>query len=113
MCLATLLLQPFDHVNAPYTITLDEPELGLHPYAVTLLASLLRSASQHVQIVVSTQSASLLSAIDDPAATVVVDRSDKTSKFHRLDATEVEHWLEEYTLVDVWEKGFLRGGPHS
>jgi predicted ATPase len=113
ICLATLLLQPFDHPNAPYTITLDEPELGLHPYAITVLASLLRDASERVQIVVSTQSASLLSAIDDASAVVMVDRTTTSSTLKRPDPKAMETWLEEYTLGDIWEKGVLGGRPHS
>lgn len=113
ICLATLLLQPFDHPNAPFTITLDEPELGLHPYAITILASLLRGASERVQIVVSTQSASLLGAVDDPSAVVVVDRTATSSRLEHPDPTTMEAWLEEYTLGDIWEKGVLGGRPHS
>ncbi|MFN8523648.1 MAG: AAA family ATPase [Chloroflexota bacterium] len=111
ICLATLLLQPADHPNRPYTVTIDEPELGLHPYAVNILASLLRLASRHMQIVISTQSAALLSAIGDPAAVVVVDRQDGASVLRRLDPGEVEPWLEEYSLGNVWEKGVLGATP--
>jgi len=113
ICLATLLLQPFDHPNAPYTITIDEPELGLHPYAVTLLASLLETASKQVQIIVSTQSASLLGALDDPASVVVVERKNGASEPRRLKLESIDHWLEEYSLGDVWEKGVIGGRPHS
>lgn len=113
ICLATLLLQPFAHHNAPYTITIDEPELGLHPYAVTLLASLLESASKQVQIIVSTQSASLLGALDEPASVIVVERKDGASELKHLDPQSIEHWLEEYSLGDIWEKGVIGGRPHS
>lgn len=113
ICLATLLLQPFDHRNSPHTITLDEPELGLHPYAITVLASLLRDAAEQVQLVVSTQSASLLSSIGDPSAVVVVDRTSTSSTLRRLDPEPMQAWLETYTLGDVWEKGVVGGRPHS
>jgi predicted ATPase len=113
ICLATLLLQPFDHRNAPYTITLDEPELGLHPYAITVLASLLREASERVQLVVSTQSSSLLSAIDDASAVVVVGRAITSSTLQHLAPKAMETWLEEYALGDIWEKGVIGGRPHS
>jgi predicted ATPase len=113
ICLATLLLQPFEHPNAPYTITIDEPELGLHPYAVTLLASMLESASKQVQIIVSTQSASLLGAIDDPSSVVVVERKNGASELKRLEPKLIDHWLDEYSLGDVWEKGVIGGRPHS
>ena len=42
ICLATALLQP----SPPATMVFDEPELGLHPYALTLLASLLDVATK-------------------------------------------------------------------
>lgn len=112
ICLATLLLQPFDHPNAPYTITIDEPELGLHPYAITLLASMLQSASQQAQLIVSTQSAALLGAIGDPDSVVVVERrKEGASELNRLREGEIDHWLEEYSLGDVWEKGVIGGRP--
>jgi predicted ATPase len=113
ICLVTLLLQPFDHPNAPHTITLDEPELGLHPYAITVLASLLRDAAQQVQIVVSTQSASLLSAIDESSVVVAVDRTGSSSTLRRPEAETMKAWLDDYTLGDIWEKGVLGGRPHA
>lgn len=112
ICLAALLLQPFDHPNAPRVIAIDEPELGLHPQAVTLLGSMLRSASRNVQIVVSTQAASLVSAIDEPESIVVVERGDdRASVMRRLDRPSLEHWLEDYSLGDLWEKGVLCERP--
>jgi predicted ATPase len=112
LCLATLLLQPFEHANAPRLIVLDEPELGLHPYAIQLLVSMLQTAAKEVQIIASTQSSSLVSALADPAAVVIVERGsggDTTAR--RLDPEEVAPWLEEYTLGDVWEKGVFGGRP--
>lgn len=114
ICLATLLLQPFEHPNAPLTITIDEPELGLHPQAITLLADLLRSASQDVQIIVSTQSASLVSSLDQPESVVVVDREKERSVFRRLEPDKLAHWLEDYTVGDLWERASLAGcRPHE
>ena len=78
MCLATLLLQP----NLPSTILIDEPELGLHPYAITVLAALLKSASKAVQIVVSTQSVPLVNQFSFEDI-IVVDRQDQQSTFSR------------------------------
>lgn len=111
ICLATLLLQPFEHENAPITITIDEPELGLHPQAITLLADLLRSASQDVQIIVSTQSASLVSVLDEPDAVIVVDREEERSVFRKLNPARLEHWLKDYSVGDLWEKGVIGGVP--
>lgn len=106
MCLAALLLQP----NLPSTILIDEPELGLHPYAITVLASLLRSASQDVQVIVSTQSVPLVNQFN-PDDIIVVDRKDNQSTFLRLDENDLEGWLDDYGMGDLWEKNLLGGRP--
>jgi predicted ATPase len=106
MCLATLLLQP----ELPAVILLDEPELGLHPYAVTLLANLLKSAATKTQIIASTQSVGLVNQFE-PADIVVVDRKEGWSEFSRLDRARMEDWLKEYGLGDLWEKNILGGRP--
>ncbi|MBI5498249.1 MAG: AAA family ATPase [Deltaproteobacteria bacterium] len=113
ICLAALLLQPWDHENAPSCITIDEPELGLHPAAIGLLAELVRDAARQVQVVVSTQSPGLISALDDPEAVVVVDRDPGTreSTFARQSRPRLDAWLAEYTLGEAWEKGVLGGRP--
>lgn len=106
ICLATALLQP----DPPSTIIIDEPELGLHPYAITLLGSLLRSASNRMQVIVSTQSVPLVNefSIDD---LIVVEREDDATVFKRLDAGDFETWLEEYSVGELWEKNVLGGRP--
>lgn len=106
ICLATALLQP----NPPSTIIIDEPELGLHPYAITLLGSLMRSASTQMQIIVSTQSVPLLNefAIED---LIVVEREDGVSAFKRLDESDFKMWLEDYSVGELWEKNILGGRP--
>lgn len=106
--LATLLLQPPD--NLPATILLDEPELGLHPYAITLLASLLRSASTKTQVIVATQSVTLVNQFT-PEDIVVVDREAGQSTFRRLQETDMTLWLGEYSLGELWEKNLIGGRP--
>lgn len=108
MSLATLLLQPADRL--PITILLDEPELGLHPYAIKLLASLLKSAAEHTQVIVSTQSVTLVNQFD-PDDMIVVDRQDNQSVFRRVDDDEVENWLADYSLGELWEKNVIGGRP--
>lgn len=106
MCLATLLLQP----NLPSTILIDEPELGLHPYALTLLASMLRSTATKTQIIVSTQSVPLVNQFS-PEDVIVVDREDNQSVFKRLQSQDLESWLEDYGLGELWEKNVIGGRP--
>lgn len=106
ICLATALLQP----NPPHTIVIDEPELGLHPFALNVLAKMLRQASGRTQIVVSTQSSALLDAFEAEDV-VVVDREAGASTFHRLDAGSLKEWLEEYGLGQIWQKNVFKGGP--
>lgn len=106
ICLATLLLQP----NLPSTILIDEPELGLHPYAIQLLVGMLRSASVQTQVIVSTQSVPLVNQLT-PEDIIVVDRENNQSTFRRLDGKELENWLEDYGLGDLWEKNLLGGRP--
>ncbi|MFT5758587.1 MAG: putative ATPase [Alteromonadaceae bacterium] len=106
ICLVTALLQPCP----PSTIIIDEPELGLHPYAITLLGALLRSASLRMQVIVSTQSVPLLNEfeLDD---LIVVEREDGASIFKRLDAEKFNLWLEDYSVGELWEKNLLGGRP--
>ena len=108
MCLATLLLQPPDML--PTTIFLDEPELGLHPYAISLLASMLQSAAEHTQIIVSTQSVTLVNQFSTEEI-IVVEREDGQSVFHHLSEDKIETWLEDYGLGDLWEKNVIGGRP--
>ncbi|MDV2856303.1 AAA family ATPase [Oceanimonas sp. CAM02] len=106
ICLATALLQP----APPATIVIDEPELGLHPYAITLLGALIRSAATRTQVVISTQSVPLLNefSIED---LVMVKREQSASVLKRLDVRQFEHWLEDYSVGELWQKNILGGRP--
>lgn len=106
--LVALLLQP--ERDLPSLIILDEPELGLHPFAINVLAGLLKSVSHQVQVIVATQSASLVDCFD-PEDVVVVERSGRTSEFRRLDERQFSEWLEEYSLAELWEKNVIGGRP--
>lgn len=108
--LVTLLLQPVTQL--PAVMIVDEPELGLHPAAKTIIAGLLKKAAHHCQVIVATQSTALLDAFD-PEDVVVVERDAKASTFKRLDSLTLREWLEEYTLGELWEKNVLGGGPFS
>lgn len=106
--LATLLMQPAE--LQPELILIDEPELGLHPFALTLLAEMLQDASHTRQVIVSTQSADLVSELD-PEDVVVVDRNEDASTFTRLDRERLSEWLEDYALGDLWKMNILGGRP--
>lgn len=106
ICLATLLLQP----NPASTLIVDEPELGLHPYAIKLLASLLHEASEHTQLIISTQSSLLIDELS-PEDVIVANHRDGETMLERLDPDRLAGWLEEYTLGQLWEKNELGGQP--
>ena len=108
MALATLLLQPTEF--RPSVIVIDEPELGMHPYAITLLASLMKSASADSQVIVATQSSLLLDHFEADDV-LVADRVDGATQFTRLDPSRLESWLEDYSLGQLWEKNELGGRP--
>jgi predicted ATPase len=108
ICLATLLLQPVHHL--PSTIVVDEPELGLHPYAINILASLLRSTATQTQIIVATQSVTLVNQFE-PQNLLIVERRGQESTIARPEPEQLESWLEDYTLGELWEKNVLGGRP--
>ena len=108
MALASLLLQPEE--TLPSLMVLDEPELGLHPYALSIFSGLVRSASTRCQIVVATQSPALLDLFD-PEDVRVVEQEDGSSKIRRLDPEILKVWLEEYSLSELWERNQLGGRP--
>lgn len=108
ICLVTLLLQPI-HLQ-PDTIIVDEPELGLHPYALATLGALLRQASENKQIVVSTQSVELVNQLS-PEDIIVVERHEGASAFRRLDPKHLEQWLEDYALGELWKMNVVGGRP--
>ena len=107
-CLATLLLQPV-HMQ-PSTILIDEPELGLHPAAITILAALLSRASESRQVIVSTQSVDLLNEMR-PDDVVVVERRDDASAFRRLDLDQLAEWLTDHALGELWTMNTFGGRP--
>lgn len=108
IAVATLLLQP--ESLRPSVILLDEPELGLHPYAVTLLASLLKQASKSTQIVVATQSPLLLDHFE-PEDVLVAERAEGATQLRRLESSKLAAWLEDYSLGQLWEKNEFGGRP--
>jgi len=108
ICLATVLLQPKEFM--PATILIDEPELGLHPFAINVLAGMMRSAAHDYQLIVSTQSVELVNGFE-PQDLVVVDKRNGISTFTRPNAASLSAWLEDYSLGELWNKNLLGGRP--
>ena len=111
ICLATALLQPYP----PSTMLFDEPELGLHPYALSLLGGMIQKSiapwsPRYNQIIISTQSALLLNEFS-PDDVIVVQRAEDQSIFQRLDSEQLSGWLADYTLGELWQKNLLGGRP--
>lgn len=106
IALATLLLQ----TNLPDTIIIDEPELGLHPAAMVKLSAMIKKAASKAQVIIATQSVTLISnfSIED---LIVVGRNENQSTFHRLDEKDFDQWLEEYSVGELWEKNIIGGRP--
>jgi predicted ATPase len=110
ICLATALLQP----KPPSTLVIDEPELGLHPFAIETLAALLHetAAKSGPQLLVSTQSPGLLDHFDAEHL-VIVDRVEGASVFRRLDGGELEQWLKDYSPGELVRKDIIESGPRN
>ncbi|MCK5170210.1 MAG: AAA family ATPase [Bacteroidales bacterium] len=106
ICLSALLLQP----HLPNTIIIDEPELGLHPFAISKLAALLQSAAASSQIIISTQSVNLVNEFNADDV-IVVEREDNQTVFRRQSAEKLKEWLDEYSLGELWQKNILGGRP--
>jgi predicted ATPase len=110
MLLATLFLQ--DQKFIPSVVLVDEPELGLHPYAITVLAAMVKRAAKKTQVILSTQSPLLLDHFD-PEDVLVANQIDGGTSLTRLRAEPLEKWLEDYSLGQLWEKNEFGGRPGS
>ncbi len=104
LCLAALLLQPY----LPEVVIIDEPELGLHPLAITILSELVKKASTNSQIIMATQSVTLLNNFK-PEDVIVIDKEKEGSSIKRLDKETLSGWLDEYTLGELWEGNYIGG----
>lgn len=108
IALFTALGQP--SASRPTFITIDEPELGLHPAAISIFAALVRSVSEHCQVLLATQSPALLDEFE-PEDVVVTERSDGASTFRRLVPEELAAWLEDFSLSELYDKNVLGDRP--
>ena len=109
MALAALFLQPTDQM--PSVIIIDEPELGLHPYAISVLAGLVKSVSVERQVVLATQSTRLVDEFEPDQIVVLEINKESGSKCKRLEPEKLSEWLEEYSLSELWEKNIFGGRP--
>lgn len=110
IALATLLLQPPELL--PQVIFIDEPELGLHPQAIDVLASMVKKAKESTQVIMATQSPRLLDSFEYKDIVVAEkDRETGCTMLNRLEEEEVKMWLEDYSLSQVWEKNIIGGQP--
>lgn len=108
MAILATLLAP----SPPPLVCLEEPELGLHPDAVALIAELLVQAAERMQLVVTTHSDALVSALTSgPDAVVACERPGESTELHRLDPQDLAQWLGEYSLGDLWRMGELGANP--
>lgn len=108
ICLVTLLLQPV--ALLPDTLLIDEPELGLHPYAINILADIFKQVTEDKQLIVSTQSVELINELS-PDDVIVVDQENGASTFKRLSEAELADWLQDYALGELWKRNILGGRP--
>lgn len=104
IALTTLFLQP----NLPKTIIIDEPELGLHPFAISKLAGMIKKASVNSRIIIATQSVNLVNefSADD---IIVANRADNQTVFKRQSEESLKAWLEDYSIGELWEKNVIGG----
>ena len=108
IALVVLLLQL--EKDLPIALILDEPELGLHPYAVNVIAGLMRAVSTRTQIILATQSTAFVDCFE-PSDVVVVEREGRSTRFRRLDTEGLGAWLEEYSLSELWDMNIIGGRP--
>ncbi|MBK7759857.1 MAG: AAA family ATPase [Deltaproteobacteria bacterium] len=108
LALFAALTQP--GATLPTFITIDEPELGLHPAALALFVELVRSISHRAKVVLATQSPALLNLVE-PEEVLVVERVNGATQLRRLDRESLAEWLEEYSLAELYDKNLLGGRP--
>ena len=106
LCLLAILLHP----DPAPLVAIEEPELGLHPDLLPTVADLLIAASERCQLIVTTHSDVLVDALTDtPESVVVCEKHDGQTAMQRLDKDDLQKWLKDYTLGNLWSSGQLGG----
>ncbi|MEK6512412.1 AAA family ATPase [Myroides odoratimimus] len=110
IALTMLFMQP----NLPKTIIIDEPELGLHPFAISKLSGMIKSVSKkETKVILATQSTDLISYFE-PEDIITVDQVEGESIFKRLNSESLTEWLDTYTIDDLWKRNIINSGqPNS
>ena len=108
ICLATLIRQPEDLI--PQTVILDEPELGLHPDAIYVLAEMIKDVSSVTQFIISTQSVEFANYFE-PEDIIVVEETKGVSSFKRLEREHLEVWLDNFRMGELWTRNLIGGNP--
>lgn len=106
IALSVLLNQP----EPQKLIIIDEPELGLHPEAVTILSEMIKLASVKSQIIISTQSVDLINCFE-PKDILITENKNGETQIKRQNPDELKEWLKDYTLGDIWLKNLIGGNP--
>lgn len=103
--LTALLQSP----SLPAITMIDEPEVSLHPELLSLLAEMMREASARTQLIVATHSDRLIRYLR-PEEVVVMDADEEgLTTATWADELDLEKWLDEYTLDEVWRMGRMGG----
>ena len=106
--LVTLLNLPAEML--PDVLLLDEPELGLHPAGIGLIAGMIKQRSVDRQIIVATQSPRFVDSFDLDEI-IVLNLRDGRTECRKLDPDEYRTWIEEFAPGELWEKNLLGGRP--
>jgi predicted ATPase len=107
ICLIVLLLQPIEWI--PQLVIIDEPELGMHPKALSLIAALIKQISPQKQFIIATQAPEFINLFT-PEDIIVCDKNeDSSSSFKRLNSQELKAWLDDYSVADLWQMNIIGG----
>lgn len=106
LCLIAILVHP----TPPALVCIEEPEIGIHPDILPTVGELLAEASGRCQVIVTTHSDVLVSAFTaSPESVLVCEKDTGGTSLRRLEQTDLEHWLENYSLGEVWRMGEIGG----
>lgn len=106
LCLMAILKSP----DPPPLICIDEPELGLHPDSIKLVGEMMQSAAARTQLIVATHSPQIVAKLD-PEQVIVTEKENGETHLRRLERRELEKWLKEFNLSDLWLAGHFGGRP--